>query len=111
MGFHALIGVCPSHPSLRGQGAAGACEAAGAKKPEAMNEVKLNGVNVTKMSSQSMPSRINRGWRNFSSEPNIWDTGGRNRSIIKEFYGAGQEDSTRTALFVLDADEPPVLLG
>ncbi len=42
---------------------------------------------------------------------NIWDTGGRNRSIIKEFYGAGQEDSTRTAPFVLDADEPPVLLG
>ncbi len=29
------LGVCPSHPSLRGEGAAGRCEAAGAKKPEA----------------------------------------------------------------------------
>jgi hypothetical protein len=29
------LGVCPSNPSLRGKGAAGRCEAAGAKKPEA----------------------------------------------------------------------------
>jgi len=28
-------GACPSHPSLRGEGAAGRCEAAGWKKPEA----------------------------------------------------------------------------
>jgi uncharacterized OsmC-like protein len=37
--------------------------------------------------------------------------GGHNRSEIKEFYGACEEDSTRTEPFVLDADEPPVLLG
>ena len=30
-----LPGVCPSNPSLRGEGAAGRCEAAGSKKPEA----------------------------------------------------------------------------
>jgi hypothetical protein len=29
------LGVCPSNPSLRGKGAAGRCEAAGSKKPEA----------------------------------------------------------------------------
>ena len=28
------LGVCPSHPSLRGEGEAGRCEAAGSKKPE-----------------------------------------------------------------------------
>ena len=29
------LGICPSHPSLRGKGDAGRCEAAGSKKPEA----------------------------------------------------------------------------
>jgi hypothetical protein len=28
------VEVCPSSPSLRGEGAAGGCEAAGSKKPE-----------------------------------------------------------------------------
>jgi len=42
---------------------------------------------------------------------NQWIAGGHNRSTIKGFYGAGQEDTTRTEPFVLDADEPPVLLG
>jgi len=28
-------GVCPSHPSLRGERDTGRCEAAGSKKPEA----------------------------------------------------------------------------
>jgi hypothetical protein len=30
-----MLGVCPNHPSLRGEGAAGRREAAGPKKPEA----------------------------------------------------------------------------
>ena len=42
---------------------------------------------------------------------NNWIDGGHNRSTIKEFYGAGQEDTSRTEPFVLDVDEPPVLLG
>ena len=42
---------------------------------------------------------------------NTWIEGGHNRSTIKEFYGAGQEDASRTEPFVLDAGEPPVLLG
>jgi uncharacterized OsmC-like protein len=42
---------------------------------------------------------------------NHWIDGGHNRTTIKEFYGAGQEDSSRMEPFVLDADEPPVLLG
>ena len=33
--FSILLGVCLSHPSLRGEGDAGRCEAAGSKKPEA----------------------------------------------------------------------------
>jgi uncharacterized OsmC-like protein len=42
---------------------------------------------------------------------NQWVDGGHNRTTIKGFYGAGQEDTSRTEPFVLDADEPPLLLG
>src|SRR5262252_424826 len=42
---------------------------------------------------------------------NQWIDGGHNRTTIKDFYGAGQEDTSRDEPFVLDADEPPVLLG
>ena len=42
---------------------------------------------------------------------NQWIDGGHNRSTIKGFYGAGREDTSRTEPFVVDAGEPPVLLG
>lgn len=42
---------------------------------------------------------------------NQWIDAGFNRSTIKTFYGAGQEDQTRVEPFILDADEPVVLLG
>ena len=42
---------------------------------------------------------------------NRWLDGGNNRSRIQEFYGAGQEDATRKSAFVMDNDEPDVLLG
>ncbi|MDR5710488.1 MAG: OsmC family protein, partial [Armatimonadota bacterium] len=40
-----------------------------------------------------------------------WVTGGRSRTEIRGFYGAGQEDTSRARPFVLEGDEPPVLLG
>ncbi len=42
---------------------------------------------------------------------NRWINGGENRSRIKEFYGAGSEDQSRTAAFEFTNGEPPVLLG
>ena len=42
---------------------------------------------------------------------NHWIDGAHNRSTIKSFYGAGQEDSTRSEAFTVDAGEPAVLLG
>jgi uncharacterized OsmC-like protein len=42
---------------------------------------------------------------------NRWIQGGHNRSTIHGFYGAGQEDTSRKAAFVVDNDEPDVLLG
>jgi uncharacterized OsmC-like protein len=40
-----------------------------------------------------------------------WLGGGRSRTRIQGFYGAGQEDASRQEPFVLESDEPPVLLG
>ena len=41
---------------------------------------------------------------------NQWMDGGHNRTTIKNFYGT-QQDHERKEPFVLDADEPPLLLG
>ena len=41
---------------------------------------------------------------------NEWMNGGHNRTTIKNFYGTQQEHE-RKEPFVLDADEPPILLG
>ncbi len=42
---------------------------------------------------------------------NRWIGGGENRSTIKEFYGAGVEDTSRAGAFTFTNGEPPVLLG
>lgn len=42
---------------------------------------------------------------------NRWISGGENRSRIKEFYGAGCEDESRSEPFEFTNGEPPVLLG
>src|SRR5262245_7469553 len=42
---------------------------------------------------------------------NEWIGGGENRSTIRDFYGAGQEDTSRTEPFVFVNGEPQVLLG
>ncbi len=40
-----------------------------------------------------------------------WVEGGHARTRIQEFFGAGEEDTTRHAPFILVGDEPSVLLG
>src|SRR5690242_9392151 len=42
---------------------------------------------------------------------NEWIDGAHNRSEIKVFHGAGQEDHSRAEAFSVDAGEPAVLLG
>jgi len=42
---------------------------------------------------------------------NRWVDGGENRSTIRDFYGAGQEDTSRDTAFEFTNGEPPVLLG
>jgi uncharacterized OsmC-like protein len=72
----------------------------------------INGVNVDRLGEtidaiQKDPSLATSQFR----ATNRWINGGHNRSTIQGFYAAGQEDTTRTKPFVLDADEPPVLVG
>lgn len=42
---------------------------------------------------------------------NTWLNGNHNRTYVKDFYGAGQEDTSRARPFVLEVDEPSVLQG
>ncbi len=72
----------------------------------------LNGVNVTKLGETVEVIKENAEVAKFQFRAtNKWITGGHNRTTIKDFYGACQEDTTRTEAFVLDSDEPAVLLG
>lgn len=74
-------------------------------------ETARNGVNVTKLGQ--MIDAIGRqpeiAQLKFRAR-NEWDNGGHNQAMIDTFYGACQEMSHREP-FVMDADEPPVLLG
>jgi uncharacterized OsmC-like protein len=76
-----------------------------------MNGV-INGVDVDRMGQtiQAIQQNPDLGTSQFRAV-NRWISGGHNRSTIQSFYSAGQEDTTRTKPFILDADEPPVLLG
>jgi len=42
---------------------------------------------------------------------NRWIAGAHSKTTIQGFYGTGKEDSSRKSPFVLEGDEPPVLLG
>jgi uncharacterized OsmC-like protein len=42
---------------------------------------------------------------------NKWVSGTHNRTTIQGFFGAGQEDVSRTEPFTYDADHPAVLVG
>jgi len=72
----------------------------------------INGIDVARLSGTIDHISDNPALARFQFRArNKWIDGGHNRSTIKEFYGAGQEDTSRTEPFVLDVDEPPVLLG
>jgi uncharacterized OsmC-like protein len=42
---------------------------------------------------------------------NRWIDGAHNRTTIRDFYAANQEDTSRAKEFVMDAGEPAILLG
>ena len=72
----------------------------------------VNGVDVEKLLETINVIRETTDLADFKFRlRNKWITGGHSRSTIKNFYGAGQEDTTRNEAFVVDADEPQILLG
>jgi uncharacterized OsmC-like protein len=75
-------------------------------------QVQLNGVNLSQMERAVKAVTENPSLAQFQFRlDNRWINGGHNRSTVKGFYGAGQEDTIRTEPFVLEADEPLLLLG
>ncbi|MGE0592365.1 MAG: OsmC family protein [Vicinamibacterales bacterium] len=71
-----------------------------------------NGLDTTKMAETVEALRATPTLAQFEFRArNRWMGGGVNRSTIKDFYGAGAEDTSRTAAFTFTNGEPPVLLG
>lgn len=72
----------------------------------------LNGVNLDHMMGTTNAIKENPQLAKFQFRATSeWISGGHSRTCIQGFYGTGQEDTSRTQPFVLEGDEPPVLLG
>jgi uncharacterized OsmC-like protein len=75
-------------------------------------QTSVNGVNVDQLVATVEAIKSNPALARFSFRArNNWVSGGRSRTQIHGFYGAGQEDVSRVTPFYLEGDEPPVLLG
>jgi uncharacterized OsmC-like protein len=71
----------------------------------------INGVNVDQLFANINLLKEQPDLAKFKFRAtNAWVDGSHNRATVKDFYGAGQEDTSRKPL-VYDLDEPPALLG
>lgn len=71
----------------------------------------INGVNVDDLFTTIDAIKATPAIAKFKFRiHNQWHGAGHNNSTVDKFYGAGQE-LARPRPFVLEADEPPVLLG
>ena len=62
-----------------------------------------NGLDLEQMGQTVMALRSDPSLAKFQFRArNQWIGGGENRSTIKDFYGAGAEDTSRGDAFVLD---------
>lgn len=72
----------------------------------------LNGVNVDQLINTIEAVKSNPDVALFKFRAtNEWKKGGHSETTIQGFYGATQEDQSRTSPFILTGDEPAVLLG
>lgn len=78
-----------------------------AKEPTYRNGVNIDQLYGTLDAVKATPSL---GRFQFRAR-NRWLGGSHNRSTIKDFYAAGQEDTSRQSAFTLDAGEPAILIG
>lgn len=76
------------------------------------HEATINGVDVGKLLTTVDAIKAQPDLSNFKFRAETeWESGGRSRTSIRSFYGAGGEDNSRSKPFVIEGDEPPVLLG
>lgn len=76
------------------------------------NKTYPNGVNVDQLMETINAIKDNPDVAKFKFRASTkWVDGGHSTTTIKSFWGACQEDSSRSHAFVMDGDEPPVLLG
>jgi uncharacterized OsmC-like protein len=72
----------------------------------------LNGVNIDQLLGTIGAVKENADIALFKFRSKTkWISGGHCQTQIKSFYGATQEDTSRLKSFVLEGDEPAVLLG
>lgn len=72
----------------------------------------LNGLDLEQMAATVAALKQSPALARFEFRTtNRWISGGENRSRIKEFYGAGEEDTSRGEPWEFVNGEPPVLLG
>lgn len=74
---------------------------------QTINGVDVNQLMETIQAIQDQPDLARFQFRARTA----WLRGAVSQTRIESFHGAGDEDSSRTHPFTLDADEPPVLLG
>lgn len=78
-----------------------------ATEPKTVNGINVDGLMQTLKAVKQLPEL---GAFQFRAS-NRWLGAAHNRSTIQSFYGAGKEDDQRTRPYVMDCDEPPVLMG
>ena len=72
----------------------------------------LNGVNVEQLVGTINAIKNDPSIADFKfSATTTWVNGGHCRTKIQSFTGANTEDTSRKEPFILEGDEPPVLLG
>ncbi|MDH6247140.1 OsmC family protein [Mycobacterium sp. OTB74] len=72
----------------------------------------VNGLDVDQLSGTMDAVTANPALARFQFRArHEWIDGSYSRTTIKDFYGVGQEDASRTEPFTVESDEPPVLLG
>jgi uncharacterized OsmC-like protein len=74
-------------------------------------QMNVNGVDVAQLMGTIEQVKQNPAIAQFKFRAtNTWVDGTHNRAIVKDFYGALKEDTSRSP-WVFEIDEPPVLCG
>lgn len=83
-----------------------------AASPQAASATELNGVSVNDLVETIEAIEKDSTLARFQFRAHTeWKEGGRSETRIQEFIHAGETDTSREGPFVLEGDEPPVLLG